>query len=269
MQKILVLAASIHQIPLIQLAKKQVLYVITSNYYSENFEHHKAMVQGLISKNSNYTFLIDVDLEEEPELFESFYHRIIETVDDFVYGVQRSRNKDRFFGRLYWKILTTLTNITFEKDSCTVSIMNEKFISKMRDFKQSNLILIESYSHIGLRQSTITMRKAFKGSSSYSFIKKYDHLFNVIINNSNNMWLKLSFISIICSFLLFGASMYLVISSLAGYDYLSGWFSLMLVVSLFFSVCFLFFAIMLQLLSKILDEVKRKPRVVIDEEIVI
>ena len=53
------------------------------------------MVQGLISKNSNYTFLIDVDLEEEPELFESFYHRIIETVDDFVYGVQRSRNSQQ------------------------------------------------------------------------------------------------------------------------------------------------------------------------------
>lgn len=235
--------------------------------FSRNFGHHQAIFCGLERTNAKYVFLIDIDLEEDSELFVDFYNKIKKTKEDLIYGVQNVRNKDKFFGNLYWKVLTSLTNLKLEKNSCTISIMNEKFISKIKEFKQKNLLFIEIFSHIGLKQSTILVDKKYKGKSTYSFMKKYDFFFDVIFTNTRDFWLKLSFASILCSFLLFLLSGTLLTMYLLGYRFLTGWLSTILIISLFFSVSFLFFAIILQVLSKILHEVKEKPRVIIDEEI--
>src|SRR5882672_5715135 len=40
---------------------------------SRNFGHHKAMMTGLAHARGNMVFLLDSDLEEEPELLTTFY----------------------------------------------------------------------------------------------------------------------------------------------------------------------------------------------------
>src|SRR5713101_542719 len=40
---------------------------------SRNFGHHQALMTGLRFTTGDLVFLIDVDLEEEPELLRSFY----------------------------------------------------------------------------------------------------------------------------------------------------------------------------------------------------
>src|ERR1044072_6137379 len=40
---------------------------------SRNFGHHKAMMTGLIHSRGDLVFLVDTDLEEEPELLTLFY----------------------------------------------------------------------------------------------------------------------------------------------------------------------------------------------------
>src|SRR5713226_2259592 len=43
---------------------------------SRNFGHHKAMMTGLARAQGELVFLLDSDLEEEPELLESFYQEL-------------------------------------------------------------------------------------------------------------------------------------------------------------------------------------------------
>src|SRR4051812_4861739 len=58
---------------------------------SRNFGHHRALMVGLSYSNGDFVFMIDVDLEEEPELLRAFYARFVETGADSVYGVQSER----------------------------------------------------------------------------------------------------------------------------------------------------------------------------------
>ena len=58
---------------------------------ARNFGHHKAMMTGLAHARGELVFLIDSDLEEEPELLPLFVDRMRETHADVVYGVQNSR----------------------------------------------------------------------------------------------------------------------------------------------------------------------------------
>src|SRR6516225_3172254 len=55
---------------------------------SRNFGHHRALMTGMEFATGDLVFLIDVDLEEEPELLRVFYARLQETQADMVYGVQ-------------------------------------------------------------------------------------------------------------------------------------------------------------------------------------
>ena len=45
---------------------------------SRNFGHHRALMVGLSYATGDLVFMIDVDLEEEPELLREFYARFLQ-----------------------------------------------------------------------------------------------------------------------------------------------------------------------------------------------
>ena len=58
---------------------------------SRNFGHHKAMMSGLEHSIGDQVFLLDSDLEEDPEWLIEFSQYLIRGDSDVVYGVQKSR----------------------------------------------------------------------------------------------------------------------------------------------------------------------------------
>src|SRR5256885_14440017 len=80
---------------------------------SRNFGHHKAMMTGLAHASGELVFLIDCDLEEEPELLERFHRELIASGADVVYGVQQKRKGDLFervSGTLFFKLFNALSS---------------------------------------------------------------------------------------------------------------------------------------------------------------
>ena len=49
--------------------------------FSRNFGHHKAIWIGLAQAKGDLVFLIDCDLEEEPEVLNKFYHELQESTN--------------------------------------------------------------------------------------------------------------------------------------------------------------------------------------------
>ena len=71
------------------------------------------MMTGLAHARGELVFLIDSDLEEEPELLATFVDRMRETHADVVYGVQNSRRGgliERVSGWLFFKIFNLLSD---------------------------------------------------------------------------------------------------------------------------------------------------------------
>ncbi len=66
---------------------------------SRNFGHHKAMMTGLTYAKGQNVFLIDSDLEEEPEWLLSFAKKMEAEASDGVYGIQ-SKRKGGFFEQI-------------------------------------------------------------------------------------------------------------------------------------------------------------------------
>jgi putative glycosyltransferase len=80
---------------------------------SRNFGHHKAIMTGLAHAQGQTVFLIDCDLELQPEILTQFVDRLRSSGADAVYGVQDTRQDpvlDRFFGRLFYVAFNFLSN---------------------------------------------------------------------------------------------------------------------------------------------------------------
>lgn len=235
--------------------------------FSRNFGHHIAMFCGLEKAKGEYVFLIDVDLEEQPELLLEFYPKILETNDDLIYGIQPKRNKDKILGVIFWKTLIFLTGLDLSINTCTVRIMSHNFVRILTKFPQKDFFLGELSSYVGLKQSTLKVNKLYKGYSSYSFFKKYTMLFNMLFTNINHFWVRLSFFAILMSILSFLFVIGLLMNYFFGKVYLNGWLSVIVAITFFASITFFFFGVILQLVSKVLEEARSKPRYIIEKMI--
>ena len=99
---------------------------------SRNFGHHKAIMTGLSYAQGDFVFLIDSDLEEEPELLGKFWAEMQkdDTVD-VVYGVQKKRKGgwfERWSGEIYYKIVNKLGNMTIPKNIITARLMKKTML---------------------------------------------------------------------------------------------------------------------------------------------
>src|SRR5689334_21489187 len=73
---------------------------------SRNFGHHKAMMTGLQYARGDLIFLLDVDLEEQPEWLREFHETLTRRGADSVYGIQARRKGgwfERLAGGIYYK----------------------------------------------------------------------------------------------------------------------------------------------------------------------
>ena len=81
---------------------------------SRNFGHHKALMTGLGYATGDLVFLIDSDLDEEPELISSFHQRLLQGDCDVVYGFQTKRRGGpvckSLAARLYFSLLNVLSD---------------------------------------------------------------------------------------------------------------------------------------------------------------
>ena len=77
---------------------------------SRNFGHHKALMTGLAHATGDLVFLIDSDLEEQPEDLARFYQRFGQGDCDVVYGMLEAR-RGGFFGRIPGALFFTMADL--------------------------------------------------------------------------------------------------------------------------------------------------------------
>ena len=108
---------------------------------SRNFGHHKAMMTGLTYAKGQNVFLIDSDLEEEPEWLLSFAKKMEAEASDVVYGIQ-SKRKGRFFeqitGWFYFRVFRFLTGIAQPNNIITARLMSRRYVIALRSHREES-----------------------------------------------------------------------------------------------------------------------------------
>ncbi|WP_074408356.1 glycosyltransferase family 2 protein [Aquimarina megaterium] len=233
---------------------------------SRNFGHHKAVMTGLRYATGDYMFLLDSDLEEEPELLTIFYKKMSEQNVDVVFGVQKTRKGgfvERITGKIFYKIFNNLADVPIEENILMARLMNKQYVEALKDFSERELFLGGVFALVGYTQLPVEVKKLGKGTSTYSTRRKLALLVNAITSSTKNLLIYVFYLGLIISFSSFVFTMYYLISNLFYKDYLDGWTSLILSIWFLSGLIILSVGILGIYLSKIFEETKQRPLTII------
>lgn len=155
---------------------------------SRNFGHHKAMMTGLGYATGEQVFLIDSDLEEEPEWLLSFAKQMETEESDVVYGVQ-SKRRGGFFeqatGKLFYKTFRFLTGIAQPNDIVTARLMSRRYVNALLLHQERELNIGGLWVITGFKQAQKIVQKHATSPTTYSLSQKLSHLVNAVTSFSS------------------------------------------------------------------------------------
>lgn len=237
---------------------------------SRNFGHHKAIITGLDHAVGDLVFLIDIDMEEDPELIEDFYGewKRLEGRADVVYGVMLEREGDAFrrmAGAAFYRVFTHLTGVRLPERFTMTRLMTRRYVDALRSFKEHSVFIGGLFAIAGFAQAPFMVRRRYKGSSTYSLARKAALTANAVISFSSKPLLYLFLLGLS----LLGASFLMLIWLIVNYvshnQIMTGWTSLMFSLWFLGGVTILTLGMIGLYLAKIFEESKNRPYTIVRE----
>jgi putative glycosyltransferase len=143
---------------------------------SRNFGHHKAAMTGLDHARGAWVFLIDVDLEEEPELLLPFWSELQKNPSaDVIYGVQDKRKGgffERISGDLYYSLFNALSSQKIPANLLMARLMTRRYVDALLLHRESELDISGLWTNTGFEQIPLTVHKHGKQTTTYSLRRK-------------------------------------------------------------------------------------------------
>jgi putative glycosyltransferase len=233
---------------------------------SRNFGQHKAIMTGLAKARGDLVFLMDSDLEEPPELLESFWEEFHRTDVDVVYGVQTAR-KGHFFerasGNLFYALLNLFSNYPIPANAVTARLMRGEYVQSLVQHRDRELFIAGLWAITGFHQVAMPVVKLSKGKSAYTFRRKLSLLVNSITSFSSLPLLYIFYLGCIIILLAGLGGLYLIVQRLFFGVFLSGWLSVMASIWFLGGVTIFCIGLIGIYLSRVFMEVKDRPYTVI------
>lgn len=236
---------------------------------SRNFGHHSAIMEGLRAAKGELTFLLDSDLEESPELFNEFYKVFKLNNLDVIHGIDNFQNRSmlsRLLSKSFWKTFKYISGLNVPTGVCTVRLMSRRYLDALLKHNEKKLFLAGLWQITGFKQLSILINKGYKGSSSYSLMRRLNLALESIVSFSEKLPRVLLYFGVICAIMSLVLMILLVLHSILFGSELSSLKVLVLSNFLFWSLLILFSGLILFYNSIILQEVKSRPNAIVLEE---
>lgn len=233
---------------------------------SRNFGHHKAMMTGIAHAEGDLIFLLDCDLEEDPELLESFHEELTNSDADVVYGVQGTRKGnlfERFSGWIFFFCFNLISSAPLPVNVLTIRLMTSRYTAALIQHREREIVISGLWMLTGFEQRALQVEKRDRGKTSYGFARRIQHLVNAVTSFSNVPLVAIFYLGTFIMALSTVAGCYLIIRRVFFGTLLEGWPSLM--VSLWFLGGLITFCLGVIgiYLSKIFTETKQRPYTII------
>lgn len=233
---------------------------------SRNFGHHKAMMTGLKYASGDLVFLIDSDLEEEPEWLSPFLDQMIREDCDVVYGVQASRKGnlvERCSGQLFYRLFRLLSGLDLPDNITVARVVTRRYVDALVSHGEYEIFMAGLWVITGFDQRPQIVKKHATSKTTYSLRRKISQLVDSIVSFSNAPLVGI-FVVGCAIFAVSGAyTSFLVANWLLWSRPPSGYTSLIVSVWLLGGMIIAFIGIVGIYLSKIYSETKRRPYTIV------
>lgn len=241
---------------------------------SARFGHQMALLAGIEnSKDSDVIVMMDSDLQHPPELIPELLkeHKKGAAV---VYTIRRHSDDvslvRRSVGNLFYKILRSMSKVPINPNAADFRLIDRKVANVLANsFNERNLFLRGIFSWMGFNQASVeyTAEKRLAGKSKYSLSRMFQLATAGILSFSTRPLHAGIFIGVGFAFFAFISIISVIINYFIAHSIPSGWTTLVIFLLLFSGVQLVVIGIMGIYLGGIYEEVKGRPRYIIEEEI--
>ncbi|HLB41354.1 MAG TPA: glycosyltransferase family 2 protein [Gammaproteobacteria bacterium] len=238
--------------------------------FSRRFGQPAATMAGILFCKGKNCVVIDVDLQDPPEIIPKLYAKIQEGYE-VVYARRKSRKGETIAKRLIsyigYSLINKLSDISIPRNSGDFRIISRRVIEEIKKLQESHGFLRGLVAYVGYKQTFIEYDRdeRLTGKGHYNrFTGSLKIGLNGLISFSSKPLQIMSIIGAFlagCSFLLGG---WYVFQKLYGIDITPGLSTTVLVVTFFAGVQLLCLGLMGEYIGRIYDEVKRRPMFIID-----
>jgi len=229
---------------------------------ARNFGHHKAMMTGLAHAQGDLVFLIDSDLEEEPELLTQFHDTLQNENCDVVYGVQEARRGgliERTTGALFFSIVETLSDQKLPRNVVTARLMKREYVRTLIRHRDREFLIAHLWTVSGFKQVPQKIKKLALSPTTYSL----RHRLEMAIKHVTTTSTKLLYCVLYAGICVWGLSIVTITYFLTRYLLsgigVDGWTSLIVSVWFFGGLTTLILGVLGIYIANILSETKRRP----------
>lgn len=230
---------------------------------SRNFGQHRALLAGLGHASGELVFMIDSDLEEEPELLGTFYKKMEENPElDVVYGVMESRKGSLFErapGAIFYMLMNRLSEISIPSDVMGARLMKRDFVKTLLEFDEAQPFVGGIMALAGYRQEGIKCDKGSKGVTTYSLRRKIGLAGNALISYSTKPLAWIAAVGVVLTLIALIGMFALVI----GVDDEDGVAWLLASIWLLGGMIILSIGIVGVYVGRVFGQVKRRPNVIV------
>jgi dolichol-phosphate mannosyltransferase len=241
--------------------------------FSRRFGQPAATMAGILSCTGDTSVVIDVDLQDPPELIEQMYTKLQEGYE-VVYAKRRSRQGEtlvkRIISHVGYTLIHKLSDVQIPRNTGDFRIMTRRVIEELRRLNESHGFLRGLVAYVGFRQAFIE----YDRDERYAGVGNYNRLtgsLKIGLNGLISFSARPLFVMSIGGFILAGLSFILgawyVLQKFIGINLTPGLSTTVLVVSFFAGVQLLGLGLIGEYVGRIYDEVKRRPMYIVDRKV--
>jgi len=241
--------------------------------FSRRFGQPAATMAGILHCKGECCVVIDVDLQDQPELIEKLYKKMQEGYE-VVYAKRRTRQGEtavkKIISNIGYTLINRLSDVQIPRNTGDFRIMSRRVIEELRLLNESHGFLRGLVAYVGFKQSFIEYDRDPRISGKGNYNRLTGSL-KIGLNGLISFSSKPLFMMSIAGFVLAGLSFILggwyVALKLLGINLTPGLSTTVLVVSFFSGVQLLGLGLIGEYIGRIYDEVKRRPLYILDKKI--
>ncbi len=238
--------------------------------FSRNFGHQNALRAGTLHATGDCIISLDADLQHPPELIPELIQKWMDGYD-IVYTIRKDVQRIPYFkkvtGRLFYKLMNAISDISFEKGEADFRLLDKNAAFELNKLSEQSIFFRGMIKWLGFKQIGIEYIPDARawGSTKYSGKKMFALAVSGVTGFSVKPLRISTLIGVSIAFLSLIYGIYALYIKFFTSDSIEGWTSVFFMVTFIGGIQLIMIGILGEYIGKIFMESKKRPHYIIKE----
>lgn len=240
--------------------------------FARNFGKESALAAGLQAATGDYVAVMDVDLQDPPELLPRMLELIQDQGYDCVGTIQRNRQGQSklraFLSTSFYRVINRLSDVRIEPNARDYRLMTRQFVDTVLSLPEFNRFSKGIFSWVGFKTTYLTYESQPRvaGTTHWKLSQLFAYSLEGIIDFSDAPLKLATWVGSLSFFLSLVGLVFVFVRAVTVGGAAEGWPSLVVIILLVGGIQLFCLGILGQYISRVYRETKHRPQYVVREE---